>query len=127
MFASDSLNVNLSDSADTQYLYSLQTKATESQNKIIDENKLLQNRTIGEPGAEIKSGSLSEADLVTSSFTALARTPKYVIIFQEFMGIVMSAIGVDTNNPMMWFIIASIMIVLTLLMIGIVFKNVILQ
>jgi hypothetical protein len=126
MYDNDGYDVNLSNNSDTAHLATLQSNAEQTQAELLKEQKLLANKTVGQPGAELKQGTISDADLVTSSFSALARIPNYGSTFLNFINPMASAMGLG-DNPIITFLIASLIIIITLLLLGVVFKNVVLS
>mgnify|MGYP001385332044 CR=1 FL=1 len=122
-YSESSLNVTIADNNDTHGLYEMQRQANVTKANIISNNYILANQTVGQPGATMTQGQLSEGDLMKSSLTALTKTPRYLDIFTTFLQTGFNSVGVSTDHPMFWFFTAMIGITVTLILIGVVFRN----
>lgn len=121
MYSSKGLNVNLNDYVETQPLYKLQQQANDSMTQIDINNAYLQNKTVGQPGSEVKSGDISQGDLMVSSLLGLTRILDYVDIFINMIILTFNSMGLTVSSPVVWFLIIGVSISVVLLLLSVFF------
>jgi len=123
LYKPSNLNINLSDNVDTKVLIGLQEQnnLAEAQNQ--ETTLKLYNKTVGQEGADISSGSITDADMIKTSWSALTNIGSYLDVFVNMLSHMFIAVGLGTENPIFTFIIFSLVISIAVYMISSVFPG----
>jgi len=122
MYSSEGYNVNLSNDTDTAYLGTLQTDLEEAQDTSSASSQDIWNKTIGQDGANIDSGSVDEGDLIKSSLTSFTSTGTFLDVFLGMWSGFLSLMGFGSNSIIYWFVSVSMIITIGWLIINSILK-----
>lgn len=129
MYSSNGFNIDLNADNKTKFLGDLNDRAIASQLKADGTSKAIWNRTIGQMGANIESGSTTEADMIKTSLFSLTSIGDYLDIFNSLLVSGFNAIGIpiDQNsilaNPVFWFISLSVIITIGFILLSTVIRT----
>jgi len=122
MYNSEGYDINLSDDKYTQHLSALQTEAETAQISTQIDGQQIWNKTIGQDGANIKSGSIDEGDLMISSYQSLKSTGTFLDVFVGLGNSFFSVLGLGTSGAIFWFITLAIIMTLGTLLVASILK-----
>jgi hypothetical protein len=119
----DGYNVDLSNDTSTAKISQIQSNLTKSRGDLGRTTQSVFNGSVGQPGADIKSGQITEGDLIAASGRAITNIPTYLQTFFNLLIAIANALGLG-NIPALWWLFTSMIIIIALLAIGIFVKQV---
>lgn len=123
MYSPEGYNIDLSEDESTKAISDLQQTMQESQTALDSTTGSIFDQSPGQPGAEIKTGEISEGDLIAAAGRAIANIPTYLNSFFSLVIGMANAVGLG-KIPAVWWIITSFVIIITLLALGVFVKQV---
>ena len=123
MYTEDGYDMNLSEDPNTAGLGDLQADLEEHQTSLSADSREVFNNSIGEPNAEIKSGEITEGDLIAASGRALTNIPSYL---NTFMNLILSGFNILKlgDSVIFWFIFTAFILIIAFLLAGVFVKQV---
>lgn len=123
-YSTDNLNIDLNADNNTVTLSGMQTTMNAQQAKMDTTNQFLENQTPGESGATVKTGDISEGDLVRNTLVALTGVPTYLSIFNTMLNSMFSAVGLGQSGYIFfWFFTGAIMIYIISLLLSVALRQ----
>jgi hypothetical protein len=122
LYSEDNLDINFEDDNTTAALVDIQNQVEEAKDEIQQSNRYIEDRVPG--GNETTLGSdVSEDNLISSSLTALTSIPSYISTFVGLSTTTTNAVGGNTANLFLWFIIGSIIVIISFILLSSVLRN----
>jgi len=119
----DGYGVDLSNDTSTAKISQIQGNLTQSKTELGSTTQKVFNGSVGEPGADIKAGQITEGDLIAASGRAITNIPSYLQTFFNLMIAMFNAVGLG-NIPAVWWLFTSFIVIIAMLAIGIFVKQV---
>lgn len=123
MYSAEGYDIDLNNDTRTAFIGNMQNEAEAARNSTHVTTKDLQSRTIGQPNSNIESGSITEADMITSSLFSLTNVGTYLDIFVGIFESLGNAMGIGSNGVIVWFFVSSIIITISLILISTVLRT----
>jgi len=122
MYSPEGYDIDLTDDAHTQHISSMQDKFATAKTDTGDTTQQVFNGSVGQPGAEIKAGDLTEGDLIAAAGRAVRNIPSYLSTFFVLMYGMFNAVGLG-SIPAVWWITTALIIMVALMLLGIFVKQ----